>query len=488
MITWMQRHKKYLIITMWISTIAFIGAGFVGWGQYSYGDKASAIAKVGEVPISNADLQKSYSRLYAQYAQIFQGNFDEEKAKQFGLQKQAMRQLIDEALMLNLAQTYNLRVSDEELLNEIKNQSVFQNNGKFDKDIYQKTLKQNHLTMKSYEDDVRKSMLIRKVLSLFAPKALPLEEELLSSALGIQDTIGYKILDANMVEVTLSDENLKQYWEAHKNEYMTLPLYNTSLVKQERIASNATESELLAYYNDNKHDFKDSEGAIVDFETARLQVVAALDDKATKKAALKKYIDFKKGKLDPSIEVEALAIDSSNSIFDGSVFQEITELSLQKPFLKPRKVGDTYMLVKLESVVEPQVKSFEEAKSAVAIAYKESKTAALLQELASKTLETFTPTQTVLISPKETPEIDGLTPEETSLLVNAIFNKQDKRGIITLNNEKIALYDILEQKLLNTSITEQEKDVIQIKEALLNRGLIQELESKYPVEMFVKGL
>ncbi len=488
MITWMQRHKKYLIITMWISTIAFIGAGFVGWGQYSYGDKASAIAKVGDVPISNADLQKSYSRLYAQYAQIFQGNFDEEKAKQFGLQKQAMRQLIDEALMLNLAQYYNLRISDAELLNEITTQSVFQNNGTFDKEIYQKTLKQNHLTTKSYEDDVRKSMLIQKLLSLFAPKALPLEEELLSSALGIEDTIGYKILDADRVEVTLSDENLKQYWEAHKNEYMTLPQYNTSLVRQERIASNATESELQTYYKENKHDFKDSEGAIMDFEAARPQVVAALDDKATKKAALKKYIDFKKGKLDPSIAVEHVAVDSSSSLFGQEIFKEITELSMQKPFLKPRKVGDAYVMVKLEKVVEPQVKSFNDAKAAVTAAYKAHKTATLLQELATTTLNNFSAEHTVTATREKTPDIDGLSPEEATLFVNAVFDKQDKRGFVTLSNEKIALYDILEQKLLNTSITDQEKNVIQLKDALLNQGLIQELESKYPVEMYVKGL
>jgi len=39
MITWMQTHKKWLIITIWIATIAFVGAGFVGWGAYSYGKK-----------------------------------------------------------------------------------------------------------------------------------------------------------------------------------------------------------------------------------------------------------------------------------------------------------------------------------------------------------------------------------------------------------------------------------------------------------------
>ena len=107
MITWMQRHKKWLIITIWISTIAFVGAGFVGWGQYSYGDKAGAVAKVGSVEITMAELQKSYSSLYAQYNQMFQGNFDEEKAKSFGLQSQALKQLTNQALVLNLAHSYD---------------------------------------------------------------------------------------------------------------------------------------------------------------------------------------------------------------------------------------------------------------------------------------------------------------------------------------------------------------------------------------------
>jgi len=51
MITWMQKKKKYLIVTIWVSTIAFIGAGFVGWGAYDYGSKASSIAKVGDVDV-----------------------------------------------------------------------------------------------------------------------------------------------------------------------------------------------------------------------------------------------------------------------------------------------------------------------------------------------------------------------------------------------------------------------------------------------------
>ncbi len=95
MITWMQRHRKYLVITIWISTFAFIGAGFVGWGQYSYGDKAGAVAKVGDISVSQREWQQAYSRLYGQYNQVFQGNFDEKQAESFGLKQQALRQVIE---------------------------------------------------------------------------------------------------------------------------------------------------------------------------------------------------------------------------------------------------------------------------------------------------------------------------------------------------------------------------------------------------------
>ena len=146
MITWMQRHKKYLIITIWISTIAFVGAGFVGWGQYSYGDKAGAAAKVGDVEITIGELQKTYSNLYAQYNEMFQGNFDEEKAKSFGLQSQALKQLMDQALVLNLGIYYDLDVSDDEVLERLKTKEFFFRDGVFDKEIYKQVLSRNNMT------------------------------------------------------------------------------------------------------------------------------------------------------------------------------------------------------------------------------------------------------------------------------------------------------------------------------------------------------
>jgi peptidyl-prolyl cis-trans isomerase D len=113
MISWMQRHRKYLVITIWISTIAFIAAGSLGWGAYSGGSgKSDVIAKVGSVEITNSQFQSTYSRVYDYYNQLFNGGLTKEKAKSLKLQEISLEQLINNALLLNYAKDLGMSVSD----------------------------------------------------------------------------------------------------------------------------------------------------------------------------------------------------------------------------------------------------------------------------------------------------------------------------------------------------------------------------------------
>ncbi|MFZ2890333.1 peptidylprolyl isomerase, partial [Sulfuricurvum sp.] len=330
MITWMQRHRKYLVITIWISTIAFIGAGFVGWGQYSYGDKAGAVAKVGEISITSAELQKSYSTLFNQYNQLFQGKFDENQAKTFGLQRQALRQLVNQALILNLAQSYNLSVTDEELWNIIKSQPVFSKDGTFDKTVYANTLKQNRLTIKEYEESMKKELLIQKTLYLLASGNHPLEEKALSSALGVADRINYKILTPNMIDLTPDETTLKAFWEKHKNEFMSEPTFEVAYVTQTPTTTIPSAKEIRNYYDMNHQSLKDPSGKIFSLDDAQGRIIAALNDKATEKEALRLYIDYKKGSLDQAVAVKKATVTSSTSPFDPVLTKEVMELSSTK--------------------------------------------------------------------------------------------------------------------------------------------------------------
>ncbi|MCX6051744.1 MAG: peptidylprolyl isomerase [Campylobacterales bacterium] len=487
MITWMQRHKKYLIITIWISTIAFVGAGFVGWGQYSYGDKAGAVAKVGNIEITMGELQKSYSRLYSKYSQMFQGNFDEEKAKTFGLQAQALQLLTDQALILNLASSYNLQISNDELLNELKTQEYFFKNGVFNKEIYKEALSKNNLNMQDYEADVKKQLLIQKVLKLLPVDISTNEISFMNAVTNIADKIEYKILTDEMVTIDTTDTSLKPYWENKKQNFMTEVTYDIKYIKQEKVLQKYEEAQISEYYNLNKAHFKDKDGKIITQEEAKEVVISELNEKATKEMALKTYITYKKGKLEQGVVAQASTISDSNNPYNEETLEKIKKLSSESPFLKPLLVKDDYFIFELVKANPSKIKSYEEAKEAVLKLYVAEQKKNKLLDIAKDSVKTFNGISTDFITSDDASKIKNMDTTEANEFLTQLFTQQEKMGYISLNNGKIILFNILEQKMLKTE-NNQNDVVARLKSAIFNDGLINTLKNKHQTEIFIQGL
>ncbi|MBA1432257.1 MAG: peptidylprolyl isomerase [Epsilonproteobacteria bacterium] len=488
MITWMQRHKKWLIITIWISTIAFIGAGFVGWGQYKYGSNASAVAKVGDVAISMSELQKAYSRLYQQYNQMLQGNFDEEKEKQFGLQKQALQQLIQQALLVNLAKSYDLMVSDVELFRVIKSQQVFYKNGAFDKETYKQVLSQNRMTPKEYEKGLRRELLIQKAIKLLPVKASENEAKILDTLLSIADKINYKILSENMITIKPTEQELKAFWEGLKDNFMTDVSYEINFVKQALISKTYDDATIAKYYKENKMHFKDAEGKILPLEKAKTAVIQELNAKASKDAALRTYIAFKKGKLDQNIKKETLTLSQSNNPLGAAALKKIAALSATKPYAKPILINDTYYIIELVKTNPAVPKSYEAAKAEILPLYLKQKRKEKLLALANSSADTFIGKTTDYITVSSVDAINGLSKEEAGEFLQKLFTTNKKKAFIILKDGKIVLYNILEQKLLNNKNSNESDVIARLKSTLFSEGLMKTLQSKYKTEIFIQGL
>ncbi|MDA7817681.1 SurA N-terminal domain-containing protein [Sulfurimonas sp.] len=487
MITWMQRHKKWLIITIWISTIAFVGAGFVGWGQYSYGDKAGAVAKVGKVEITMGDLQKSYSNLYNQYSQIFQGNFDEEKAKSFGLQAQALKNLTNQALVTNLASSYDLEISNEELLREIKSQEYFFQDGVFSKEIYKQALSRGNLSVKEYEADIKKELLIRKALQLLRIETTPNELKIMDVVAGIADKIEYKVLNKNDVTVDTSAEKLKAFWETQKNNYMSEVSYDVNYIKQDKVTKDYNEAELTSHYSENKTHFKDSEGKILPFESAKSLVIDELNAKETKKEALRTYIAFKKEKLE-NTNVKYETISFSKNAFSPEALNKVSKLTIQNPYLKPVLVNGEFITFKLINVNPSKTKEYQEVKDENFNNYVTQQRAIQTEELAKQSVSSFKGNVTDFITVKDTSKLTKLEENQAKEFLAQLFESQDKRAYIRLSNGDIVMYNILEQKLLSMTNTNQDNPIVRLKSAMFNEGLIKNLQSKYKTEIFIQGL
>ncbi len=488
MITWMQRHKKWLIITIWISTIAFVGAGFVGWGQYSYGNKAGAVAKVGDVEISKGELQKTYSRLYAQYNQMFQGNFDEEKAKQFGLDKQALQQLVQQALLINLAHSYDLIITDKEMIKVLKEQKAFYKNGEFDKETYKLVLSQNRLTIKEYESQLRKELLIQKTFKLLPVKTSKNEENILNTIFNIADKINYKVLTLDDIKVSVTDKELKKFWETQKNNFMSDVIYEVNFIKVTSVPKEYSDADIAAHYKENKTHFKADDGKILTLETAKEKVVNELNAKAAKDKALRTYIAFKKNKLSDDIKQNKAQISKSNNPFNAQTLETISKLALTKPYTKPININGIYYIFELTKIIPSKPKSFQEAKSKVLPLYITQMKKEKLMKMANESVNTFIGKTSDFLNITSVDKLTPLNKEEAADFLQKLFVSDKKRSFIGLNNGKIVLYNILEQKLLTNKNNNVSDTVAKLKSTMFNEGLIKTLQNKYQTEIYIQGL
>ncbi len=489
MISWMQKHNKYLVWTIWIATIAFIGAGFVGWGSYSFGAKAGNVAKVGKIEISQSRLNMVYSNIYSQYNEMLQGKLDDKKAKEMGLVKQAFATLATQAKILNFAQDLGIVVSDEEVAKMLEEIKGFQKDGLFNKEIYDGYLKSQRLKAHVFEATLRDDITINKTLSLLQTESLPLEEEAVSAAMNVADKLTYKVLTPSDVTFITDEAKLKAYWEAQKENYMTIKAYTLSIVWTQTGETVITDDELKAFYEANTFNYTDANGKQLLFDTAKEQASKDLKLKKTKKAAQKSYIAFKKGKLESS---ENITLPVGDLKLTKELWNEIEQKSIGD-ILKPKVVGDQYATVKINSITEPKVMSFAEAKEKVTKDYTlQAKKEALLT-LAETTLENLNESNATVsdfITLEKRDNLVSLNSEESLQFLQKLFTLSKEKGIISIL-DKVIVYNIMEQKLLPMDSNKTDfvkENVNQMKKRTFETNLIKMLDEKYPTEVYMEGL
>ena len=480
MITWMQRHKKWLVITIWISTIAFVGAGFVGWGSYDYGSKGGVVAEVGNKEVTVEEYQQEYSNIYNEYARMFGPMFNKEFAEQLKLKDVAFKRVLEKNLIMAYGDSVGFTITDEEIAKELLKYEVFQKDGKFDKNLYIQVLNQNKMAPKDFEESLKNSILLQKTQKLFALNSSEKEIENLSKLLFIQDDITIKILNLNDVQVQIDENELKKFHDTNKNRYMSEVSYDLEVKTIPLISSNSTEDEIKAQYDKFKSDYRFEDGRIKTFEEAKQQVIADLDEKFTKKEALSLYLKLKKDeekfdKIENFVESKlpflAENIEKINEVKSGEII---------KPFFENKN----YYIVKLTNKKPSVVLSFEDAKDRVTLDFEKELKSKKLDEMANNMLNGFTGDNISGVTRESISKIPALEQQEAANFLNQLFSATKKEGVIRLEN-KAVLYRINSSNMATYDKTKDElvkNAVMQVQESDLVNNLLKKLETIYPIK------
>lgn len=253
----------------WVVKILFVALiiSFAVWGVGDISQGVNnGVATVGDAKISPAELDKAYRAEINRMRQMIGPEFTEEQARQFGLRDRALEQLIQRELLAQAADDLGIRIADDTVRKEVTKVPAFKDSfGNFDANLMRALLLQNGMNEQGFVEDVRADMargdvaaaissgasvpsLLARDLFRFRFEqrgfdavtipytAMPeakLPEQSVLEAFHQEKAVRYTapeyrtlnvaILEAAPLakDVEVTDEGLREYYDAHSNEYIT---------------------------------------------------------------------------------------------------------------------------------------------------------------------------------------------------------------------------------------------------------------------------
>lgn len=490
MLEWMQRHKKYLVITVWVSAFALIFAGLVEWGRGGFSaSNANSVAKVGNKTITFQEYDSAYYALYNKLKQFF-GDDNGEKIPE--IEQEVFSELVRAKLLESLADDLGIVASNNDIVNYLITRPEFlDNTGQFNKQQYLNILAANHYSAEKFEDIVSKAILDEKMQNFPLFQTSMLENNAFTSAMLVQDELSIGVVDKSAllhnVAIKISESEIKNFWEKHKAKYFNPANYKIAYIALDFNQINVSDEELQHFYNENKTQY--SSNAMIDEKERLLEDYKKEYTKLAFNYLQKQDTNmFKKAEFQDSIvnidekglyalrhSVESKA--SKNE--DNSIQIHFANLSEDKLFLSPKlleqlnKNNGLLAPIEYESkhwiipyVVDkkPQIElSFEQAKDRVMQDLKQEKEEQQFKNSLQDSVNTMQQQLTKVgyisvldldanISSKHSNALQtlrnmGLQDAEIGTMLNQIMTKNTSKGFVLLNANKAVIYRIDNQKL-----------------------------------------
>jgi peptidyl-prolyl cis-trans isomerase D len=266
----MRKNLKSLSPILWAVVAAFIISIFAVWGgagRLGESRDPNTIATVGHTKISTdiyvnnlrqriESLQKQFKELNASFIQ------------QLNLPQQVLEQLIQQEILLQIAEDMKLNASSDELREKIKGYPVFQKDGQFiGFEEYKRILQWNRIPLSEFEESLKKEILMDKTIKMLTAGVSFTESELRENYKNTNESVRMEFvpiaIDSIESENDFSLEEKKAYFETNKDNYKIpekreadFVFFNIDEFKKE---IELEEAEIEEYYNNNKPQFSEPE-------------------------------------------------------------------------------------------------------------------------------------------------------------------------------------------------------------------------------------
>lgn len=209
-------------IGAWVIVI-LIAIPFTMWGAYEYIQPRvnTAVAEVDGVKIERAEFDNAVQQRQHYFRSMFR--IQDISFMQEQIERDTLNDLIDQTLLIQVANKQGMRVGDLLLASQIQKNSIFQENNQFSSELYQQLLASRGLNPIVFEAQMRRDLLAQQLADGVINTAFSTsyDQQQQNKLKQQQRLISYATLSKDAQEVIISDEEIEKHYQDNAIRYMT---------------------------------------------------------------------------------------------------------------------------------------------------------------------------------------------------------------------------------------------------------------------------
>ena len=405
MLQTIRDRSQGLIVGVIVFFICLTFALF-GIQQYLDAQQSVVVAEVNGEEVALSEFQQAFQQLRQRAQAMFGENFDSDMWSGAEAKRSTLDYVINERLLLQVADRSNLRASDAQVAEYIRTSPQFQRDDQFSSDLYRQMVRAIGFSELGFEQQVRKDLVVNQLRAGIGASAFATTEELrrLEQYRQQRRDVGYAIIgiESHRNAVTLSDDAVESYFKENAERYR----------RDERVAVQYLElsieglmddietndQTLMAFYEANKNNYTAQEQRNVNhilIQVAKGATEAEAETARTKALGLRERAvegeDFESIAKENSDDIGSRTEGGETGFFGRGVmapeFEEAAFTLQEGQISEPIRTEFGFHIIRLKAIKPGGIKTYAEVQDDVASSYKKEQAEALFFELAERLSE-----------------------------------------------------------------------------------------------------
>ncbi len=262
MLDLMRRHAQSWLIKVALGGIIVVFVLWYGWPANR--DKSKDyVAKVNGTVISEQQFRNIYDQEQDKIRKRFKGAVPKELMEKMNLKKAVLQGLINRALLLGEAERLGLTVTDQDLVNDIRSNPMFQRNGYFDPGVYSAFLSEIKTQAYDFEALRKQELLEQQLVGLLTDSVKTNPDEIKKYWHFQNDKLLLSVLVTPTVPIQeppkIDPQALEAFYKDNQQKYqipLTLNLAYAAFSWRDMVKdTKVSEEEIKTYYQNNPKEF-----------------------------------------------------------------------------------------------------------------------------------------------------------------------------------------------------------------------------------------